>query len=852
MQQLYENLIMKKPGVVLTVVGILFLLAAIKLPAIKLDASADSLVLEGDKSLDTFRKAAKRYGSEEFLLVAYSPEQKLYSDKVLGDIASLDDELRGLPGVSSVVSILDVPLIYSPRVSLTGFSKGINYLRDPNVNRKLAAQEFDNSPIYKNLLTSPDRSTTAIQVNLARDERNFELLNERDRLREKHRLEGLSWEETKELSQAEYDYRQYHTHLVERHNALVDRVREILARYRDDATIFLGGVPMIAADMIRFIQKDLLVFGTGIVAFFILMLAVIFRRIRWVLLPLNCCLVASVGMLGMLTWLDWRMTVISSNFVALLLIITLSISLHIIVRFRELQTLNPDATQYDLVRDSVSLMFKPCVYTGLTTIAAFASLVVSGIRPVIDFGWMMTIGVVMAMVVNFIVLPASLLMLRKLDVRAEPQGQQPLTLSMAAVTERFGTLILLLSGLIMVLSLIGMSKLKVENRFIDYFHSTTEIYQGMELIDRELGGTIPLDILIRVDEGAGPQLPKADMAASQSQASSQASVDDGISEDQFMEDFGDEQYDFDDEGDTSEPQSYWFTRAGLYEIERIHHFVDQMDETGKVISLATLYDIIRDIGGADVDDIQLAIVKKGLGSDIENVLVRPYLSDDGKESRISVRVMETSHTLQREELLGKVDRFLSEDMGYKKENYDLTGMLVLYNNMLQSLFRSQILTLGAVFLVIATMFTVLFRSVYIAIIAILPNVLAAAMVLGGMGFIGIPLDMMTITIAAITVGIGVDDCIHYIHRFQREFAKDRDYTATMYRCHGSIGKAMYYTSLTVIAGFSILVLSNFTPSIYFGCLTGFAMFSALLGALLLLPQLLRVLKPLGPESTERV
>jgi hypothetical protein len=172
-------------------------------------------------------------------------------------------------------------------------------------------------------------------------------------------------------------------------------------------------------------------------------------------------------------------------------------------------------------------------------------------------------------------------------------------------------------------------------------------------------------------------------------------------------------------------------------------------------------------------------------------------------------------------------------------------MLVLYNNLLQSLFGSQIVTLGAVFVAITLMFTLLFRSLSLALIAIAPNMLAAAMVLGFMGWVGIPLDMMTITIAAITVGIGVDHSIHYIHRFRREFAEDHDYRATLYRCHGSIGRAMFYTSVIIIAGFAILALSNFTPTIYFGLLTGLAMLSALLGALLLLPKLLILLKPLG-------
>ncbi len=836
---LYDALILQRPLLVLFVVFALVLLLAMHIPKFKLDASADSLVLEGDKSLELYREVKKRYYSPEFLLVTYTPKAALLSDEVLKSLAQMRDELSRLPGVSSVVSILDVPLLYSPRVSLAGFSEGIRFLRDPDTDRALVNKELTRSPIYRDLLSSRDGKTTALQINLQDDPLYMTLLEVRDQLRAKH---NPTAQERKALKEAEREFREHSTKINESKHKLVAQVRELLPTYRGQATIFLGGVPMIAADMIGFIQSDLVIFGSGIILFIVAMLTIIFRRFRWVVLPLMSCLLTAAGMLGFLSWIDWRMTVISSNFMALLIIITLSITVHLIVFYRELHSANPELSQRQLVLDTVSYMAKPCCYTSLTTIVAFMSLVVSGIRPVIDFGWMMTIGVFTALVLTFIVLPAGLMLFEKTEATPRARETVAFTLRFASLTERFGKSILVASVLLLVLCLVGISRLQVENRFIDYFHPSTEIYQGMETIDRELGGTIPLDIVIR----RPPQKAMSDSSAEKAQ---ELVLEDGGAGEEFDAMFEDDFEDGDDdfEGDGEQLQSYWFTRAGLDDLEKIHHYLDSIEVTGKVLSLATIYRIMRDIGGESVDDIQLALVKKNLGDDIQSVMITPYLSEDGSETRIALRAMETSHSLNREQLLADIQRFLVEEMEYRVEDVDMTGMLVLYNNMLQSLYRSQILTLGAVFLAITLMFTVLFRSLYLALLAITPTMLAAGMVLGWMGWYGIPLDMMTITIAAITVGIGVDNTIHYIYRFKREFPKDRNYLATMYRCHGSIGKAMYYTSVTIIVGFSILALSNFTPSIYFGLLTGFAMFSALMGSLLLLPQLLISLKPLGKE-----
>lgn len=844
---LYQTLILRNALWVLILLFGLIAFLGSYVPQMKLDASSEALVLEGDTSLDFFREIGKRYQTEEFLLVTYQPEADLYAPETLDTLAKLRDELAELPGVSSINSILDVPLLQSPPVSISDVTSGnIPMLSKGTADVEMAREEFANSPIYRSLLTSPDGSTTALQVNLQRDERYFELVNERDALRQQAKLETLSPERQAELERVENIFDDYVTEVHERQEVLVAKARDVLDGYRDGARLFLGGVPMISVDMIDFVKSDLKVFGSGILAFIIFLLLVIFRSPRWVLIPLLNCVATVVFMMGLLAFLDWRLTVISANFVALLLIITLAITIHLVVRYREIAALSPSSSQMERVSETVRVMAKPCFYTALTTLVAFASLVISGIRPVIDFGWMMTMGVTSALLLSFLILPCILMLLPTRDEKGGDSGDASLTLYFARATERFGGTIITVSLVMLVASAWGISQLKVENRFIDYFHEDTEIYQGMETIDAELGGTIGLDVI----------LDRPDVASAPSDG---GEFDDAFSEDfsntddfappqdDFADDFGE---DFGDDfggGAASSPQSEWFTVAGMRRIKEVHDYLDSLPETGKVLSLATFYELMQLVMG-NVDDLQLALAQRSLPESITNILVDPYLSVEADQARISLRVKETSHSLHRDQLLKDVRQHLIDELGFEEDQVRLTGLLVLYNNMLQSLFTSQILTLAAVFVAILAMFVVLFRSFSLAMIALTPNLLAAGAVLGGMGLVGIPLDMMTITIAAITVGIGVDDTIHYVHRFRSEFPKDRNYLATMYRCHGSIGKAMYYTSVIIVFGFSILALSNFTPSIYFGLLTGLAMVAALMGAMLLLPKLILLVKPLGAED----
>jgi uncharacterized protein len=823
---MYFKWIIEKPVWALVFVALVVAGFSYHIPKFKLDASAESLVLENDNALEYYRKISKVYGSDDFLVITYSPKKDMMSDEVLADLKVLSDELAKLDRIHSIDNILNVPLLNSPRVEIGKLATDIRTLETPGVDRELARKEFLESPIYKSLLMSPDGKTTIIRVNFKRDEKYFELLYQRNDLREKVNSADFTADDEAAFVKAQKEFRDYHASVLDKEDHVIQAVRDIMDKHRANAEMFLGGVPMITTDMIGFIEHDLKTFGLGVIAFLILMLSLFFKKFRWVALPVGSCLITVVVMIGFLGLMDWRVTVISSNFISILLIITMSLIIHLIVRYQDLNDGNPGQSQKQLVKQTIGFMAQPCFYTSITTVVAFCSLLVSGIRPVIDFGWIMTLGISLAFILNFIFFPAALVLLSPEAPGSGKDRSQGFTLSIAAFTNRHHKIILLGSLLLAVVSAIGISKLEVENRFIDHFKSNTEIYKGMEIIDQQLGGTTPLNIVMNPDQKYFDYLKEDE-------------------QDKEEADFDDP---FADEGDKAE-KSFWFNSNMLDRVEEIHDYLESLPEVGKVQSISTLIKVFTQLDkGRKPDDYDLALIRKLMPENVKESLVNPYLSKDANQIHINMRLIESNPNLRRSDLIEKIRRHLVDELKFAPDTIQFTGMVVLYNNMLQSLYRSQILTIGVVFFAIMFMFMILFRSFSLALIGIVPNLLAAGTVLSLMGWLGIPLDMMTITIAAITVGIAVDDTIHYIHRFQTEFKVDQNYLATMNRCHGSIGKAMYYTSVTITLGFSILALSEFMPTIYFGLLTGAAMVIALLGALTLLPLLIVVFRPLSGHA----
>ena len=986
---IYEKLILRRPVLAILAIVLIAVVMAFGLVGLKLDASLDSLTLENDNDLAAYREEIQRYGSSDFLVVTYKPHKgDLFDDGNLQTLKELSDVLRGIEGVGEVTSILDVPLLYSPKIQVEQLKEAPRTLLQPDVDRDMVRQEFLTSPIYRDLVMSDDAKTTIVLVEIQLDKKYQELVKQRDTLRIKRDREGLSLGEAAELETVSQNYLDHRTVRAAKEQKRVAEIREKMAPFKDDAEIFLGGLSMITADMVDFIESDLNVFGVGMLLFMIITLAIIFRQLRWVLLPLATCILCVGIILGYLGWIDWRMTIVSSNFVSLLLIITLALTIHLIVRYRELNRQFPNKEQLELVRDTVKSMARPCFYTMLTTVVAFSSLVLSDIRPVIDLGWMMTIGLVLSLVVAFVIIPAGIMICGKGPNHGKNDDAASVTLGFSRFTENHGGLVLGLSLAAAIISAWGISRLQVENHFIDYFHSDSEIYKGLSLIDNKLGGTIPLDIIInapaKVDDGSlsyeeilageggetdSEEAPATDDPYGDPFAGMYAdSGDDDVvdAEEEAIEaasggdpfagmyaDSGDDEvtdaeedaieaasggdpfagmYADSDEGEavadiaeakaepTADPygdpfagmyadsdegevvadiveakeetettvdpygdpfagmyadsgeggsegegeaeaviddeseemeiieDSYWLTRDGIDDLEKLHRYLDTLPELGMVRSLVTIADVYSELVGHKISDLELGLMSLLMSPKNADFLLWPYIDEQHNQSRITVRIIDSMSGLDRSALLEKIKRFAIDEAGFKEEQVEFTGLMVLYNNMLQSLFHSLILTMGAVFLCIMAMFLVLFRSLTVSIIAILPNLLAAGVVLGVMGIAGIPLDMMTISIAAITVGIGVDHDIHYITRFKKEFAIDNDYIASMHRAHASIGRALFYTALTIIIGFSILTLSNFIPSVYFGLLTGLAMIAALFASMTLLPKLILVFKPFKAEK----
>jgi len=820
----YKNAVIDKP-----LIGIVFSIFLVSILGFfvkdfKLDASADSLVLENDKSLEYYRSVKARYGSDDFLIITYSPFEDMFSETVLDDIDQLKQKLKKIERVEKVITLLDVPLISSPPLTYKQIKDRAPLLRDTQTDREMAKAELSLGVFYKNLIMNPEAKTTAVQVIFKRDEKYQRLLSERNRLREKRLTDGLSLVDEKKLQQVSAEFKRYADQIQTQMSEDIVSVREILNQHRNMAKIHLGGVPMISADMIDYISNDIKVFGGAVLLLIIFLLSLFFRKIHWVVIPIIICFAASFSMSGLLGMMDWRVSVVSSNFISLMLIITLSLTVHLIVRYRELHKNNPSELQNQLVWQTVKSKAEPAFFTAITTMVAFASLVISGIRPVMDFGWMMIMGISLSLILSFVLFPSAATLMKPGKAPEENDITSKITLFFAAMIKRSRFSVLSFYIILAMLSVVGMSWLSVENRFIDYFKKDTEIYQGMVTIDRELGGTTPLDVIID---------PDSDYY-------------------EFIKEMAEEGVDSESAGISG--SSYWFDIFALETVDKVHSYLESLPETGKVLSMSTTMKLLTSLNeGKELENIHLSVMYKRLPDDIKDTLFSPYMSSDGNQIRFSIRVFDSDKNLKRQQLLEKIKKDLSEKFEFEPSQVKLSGMMVLYNNMLQSLFQSQILTLGFVFVAILLMFLLLFRSLRLSLIAIVPNLVAAGFVLGLMGWLGINLDIMTITIAAITIGIAVDDTIHYVHRYVEEYQTDQNAWAAVERCHKSIGKAMYYTTVTITLGFSVLILSNFLPTIYFGLLTGFAMIIALVADLTLLPLLLVMFyKPTNKSFVQQI
>ena len=785
----------------------------------RLDASADSLLLENDQDYKVFRELSERYQSKSFLVVALVPEQGVFAASTLKRVDQLALDLEEVSGISSVVSLLDVPLLAQGEGSLTELAGNYRTLRDSEVDLDKARDELTTSPVFSELIVSADGRTTALQLNLDEAPEFEALQGERRRLSQRIGAGKATPEEKQRFVQLDAQYELQKRQLNQKRHDTIVAVREVMERHHDAGSLVLGGVSMIADDMITFIRNDLVTFGLGVFVFLVAMLAIVFRAIRWVVLPLASCFFAGLSMMGLLGLAGWQVTVISSNFISLMLILTMSMNVHLVVRHRQLVRDHPELAHPARVLMTMQKMFWPCLYTALTTILAFGSLVLSSIKPVIDFGWMMSLGLVVTFAVSFLLFPSLLAVLgpaQKGESASVPGLKFTATLS--RITAQRGRLVITTSLALAILGGIGITRLEVENSFINYFGKDTEIYRGLKLIDRELGGTTPLDVIVRFE-------PEPKIAATDESDDDLALLLGSVSQ--------------------GDPVDYWFTPRKIKTVSMVHDFLESRYGVGQVLSLASLIRVGESISKAPFDTFELAVLYKRMPDDLKAALLSPYVSIERDEVRLTARIRDSLPDLRRNVLLQEIQSGLEKELNLEPEAFQISGLVVLYNNMLQSLFSSQIMSLGVVMLGIALMLLILFRSLRLAVIGIAPNLLAAAIILGVMGWARIPLDMMTITIASITLGIAVDNSIHYIYRFRSEIGRVGDYVETLHYCHANIGRAIFYTAITIIAGFSILVLSNFLPTIYFGVFTALGMAMALLASLTLLPRMILWLRPFG-------
>jgi len=791
---LYQNIILKNPKAIFAILVLVFISFGYFSKDFRLDASSETLLIDGDPDLAYLNEVSKRYGSREFLILTYTPNEGMVTDNSINNLLSLKYKIQSLDWVHSVITLLDVPLLDNSEAPLQERIESFKTLKDEDVDRGRGFKEILNSPVFRNFVISEDGKTSGIIVNL---KKNIQL----------EEIENKSKKEIQDYK--DQIKKQNHQNILE--------IRKVIQSYGDVGKIYLGGIPMIADDMMTFIKNDIVVFGIGVLLFIIVTLWLVFRKLIWIIVPISSCLFSVVVMIGFLSLLGWKVTVISSNFIALMLILTMAMNIHISTRFLQLKKDFPAKNNFEIISLTTSKMFWPILYTVLTTIIAFLSLIFSEIKPIIDFGWMMTLGLITSFVITFSLLPTLLSFAQSKNISVKKEQKSRVTNFLSLISLNNKKSILLTTGLVIILSVTGISKLKVENSFINYFDKNTEIYKGMKLIDEKLGGTTPLEVIIK--------FPKKEKE--------QKSNDD----DEF-DDWGDEE--------DKDNEKYWFTKDKIDLITSVHNYLDSLPQVGKVISFSSLIEVATQLNNnKPLGTLEMGVLYSKIPESIKTEIIDPYLSIKDNEARINLRIIDSQKNLRRNDLINKINSDLKNEIGLEENEYKLTGVLILFNNLLQSLFKSQILTLGFVMIGIFIMFIFLFKNIKLSLIGVVPNFIAAFFILGIIGLLEIPLDMMTITIAAITVGIAVDNSIHYIYRFKEEFSKIKNYDKTIKKCHSTVGIAILNTSITIIFGFSILVLSEFIPTIYFGIFTGIAMLLAMLSVLTLLPSLILIIKPFG-------
>ena len=791
--QFYHNFVLKKPKSIFLILLITLISFGYYSKDFRLDASSETLLIDGDPDLKYLQEISDRYASKEFLILTYTPKEDMISDNSINNLLSLKYKIQSLDWVYNVITLLDIPLLNNSDAPLQERLESFKTLKDEGVDKSRGFKEILSSPVFRNFVVSEDGKTSGIIVNIKKNKKLLDIQN-----KSKDEIE------------------KYKDQIKFKNHQNILEIRDVIRSYDQIGKIHLGGIPMIADDMMSFIKSDIIVFGLGVFLFIVATLWFVFRKLIWIVVPISSCFFSVIIMMGILGSLGWKVTVISSNFIALMLILTMAMNIHICTRFLQLKEKYPNKNNLDLITLTTHKMFWPILYTVLTTIIAFLSLIFSEIKPIIDFGWMMTLGLLTSFIITFTLLPTLINFVPKMNISLKENKDSKITSIFAKVAQNNQKFIFFITGLVVILSLVGINRLEVENSFINYFSKKTEIYKGMKLIDEKLGGTTPLEVILKF-----PNEKKVE-----------------IGEDDEFEDWGEE--------NEKDNEKYWFTKDKVDRITKVHNYLDSLPQVGKVLSFSSIIDVATLLNNnKPLGTLEMGVLYSKIPKNIKTEIIDPYISIKDNEARINLRIIDSQENLKRNDLIERINFDLKNELGLKESEFKLAGVLILFNNLLQSLFKSQILTLGLVMIGIFIMFIILFRNIKLSLIGVVPNFIAAFFILGIIGLLGIPLDMMTITIAAITIGIAVDNSIHYIYRFKEEFHNLNDYNKTIVLCHSTVGIAILNTSITIVFGFSILVLSKFIPTIYFGVFTGIAMLLAMISVLTLLPSLILLIKPFG-------
>ena len=898
---------------------------------LEIDASTQTLLLDNDEDLQIWREVSKRYETPNFLVVAYTPAGDLLAPETIRKIAQMDAAFSKLDFVASVTDITNVPLLLNKSEGMSELLKHIPTLTDADVNLTAARRELSTSPFYASNLVSADLRTTAILINLKPQTRYEELLRLRDGAKsalkqaehEGNRSNAQISQLKDALKASEQNFKSYRDELREKDHRDIVALRALIAGFEREFAgdrLFLGGLNMIADDMVGYVRSDLTTYGLGALVLLLACFWLFFRQAKFILLPLIICAYSVVLAAGLFGFLSFEVTVISSNFIALQLIITVSVCIHLIVAYREFSARFHAFSQRQLVYAVLRERARPCFFAIFTTVIGFMSLIFCDIKPVISLGIMMSVGISISLITAFGVFGAVMSLLRRTHNNRSFEQHFKFTLWCAETALRSRGAVYGVCAAAVIFGLYGISQLRVENSFIGYFKKSTDIRAGMEVIDTNLGGTIPLDIVVKFKSAGGADTASGNenstsgsanskngensnsagrnfaanstrqnsiaqnSATQNSTAATQNSIaensipqnsvataqnlndknlseqgpaaatqpSDAVNSDQThaanleqnstaSDDFGDFEAEY--AANENKPQ-YWFTSEKMRIIGKIDDFLKDKNVTGhefigNVSSLASLLKLGKQINqGRDLDDLSLALIYSEMPANYREMVLSPFVNIEANEAHFSVRTIDSDPNLRRAQFLADLKRDLDSLLAKDNVTVQISGIMVLYNNMLQSLMSSQIDTLGITVLVLFVLFVIIFRSFSYALIAIVVNLIPLCACFGIMGVAGIPLDIMSITIAAISIGIGVDDVIHYIYRYKREFARSGDEAAAIRASHASIGYAMYYTSFAIILGFSVMMMSNFWPTIYFGLLICLVMSLLLLGALIILPSLI--------------